>query len=113
MIKLEVVHIETGEREVHYDAAEGIDYTLCGDTLDECAEEPKLTNRRVTCQRCIAIVRHVRGTALRIDEKRALRRALNSTASAAHWSQLAVTAPRPMVIGVVAKSRAVMIGRSA
>lgn len=62
MRRIEVVNIETGERQVHYDAADGIDYTLCGDTLDECAEEPKETTKRVNCERCRAIVAHVRGT---------------------------------------------------
>lgn len=61
MQHVEVVNIETGEREVHYDSALGIDFTLCGDTLDECPEEPTITNRRVTCVRCRQIVRHVRG----------------------------------------------------
>lgn len=60
MKKIEVVNLETLEREIHYDAASGVDYTLCGDTLDECAEEPQYTKKRVTCQRCLDIVRHVR-----------------------------------------------------
>lgn len=61
MKRIEVVHIETLVRDVHYDGANGNDYTLCGDTLDECAEPPAETNRRVTCERCRAIVSHVRG----------------------------------------------------
>ena len=61
MKKFEIVHIETNEREVHYEGADGNDYTLCGDAMDECAEDPKETKRRVTCSRCLAIVRHVRG----------------------------------------------------
>ena len=61
MKHIEVVNIETLEREVHYDSGSGADYTLCGDTLDECAEEPTETKKRVTCERCKAIVRHVRG----------------------------------------------------
>lgn len=61
MKKLEVVHIETGEREVHYDGPGANDYTLCGDTLDECGEPPQETTRRVNCERCLAVVRHVRG----------------------------------------------------
>ena len=61
MRKIEVVHIETRARDVHYDSPIGLDYTLCGDTLDECAEDPKETKKRVTCETCKAIVRHVRG----------------------------------------------------
>lgn len=61
MKRLEVVNIETKERQVHYDAPGGLDYTLCGDTLDECAEEPIETKKRVNCERCKAIVNHVRG----------------------------------------------------
>jgi hypothetical protein len=61
MLKLEVVNIETLEALVHYNVAGGLDFTLCGDTLDECAEEPVETNKRVTCERCKEIVKHVRG----------------------------------------------------
>lgn len=61
MKKISVKHYETNETEVHYDAPGGMDYTLCGDTLDECAEEPAYTNKRVNCERCIDFVQHVRG----------------------------------------------------
>lgn len=61
MKRIGVVHIETREREVHYDSPFGVDYTLCGDALDECAEPPTDTGKRVTCARCMLIVQHVRG----------------------------------------------------
>lgn len=61
MKRIEVVHIETRARDVHYDGPFGMDYTLCGDTLDECAEPQSETSKRVTCMRCKQIVQHVRG----------------------------------------------------
>lgn len=61
MKRIELVHYETHELEVHYEGPNGNDYTLCGDTLDECVGEPTETKKRVTCERCKAIVRHVRG----------------------------------------------------
>lgn len=61
MKKIEVVNLETREHDVHYEGAGGNDYTLCGDTLDECAEPPTETTKRVTCEQCKLIVRHVRG----------------------------------------------------
>jgi hypothetical protein len=62
MKRVEVVNIETLERDVHYEGHNGNDFTLCGDTLDECAEDPVITTKRVSCETCKAIVAYVRGS---------------------------------------------------
>jgi DNA-directed RNA polymerase subunit RPC12/RpoP len=55
---------ETGEAVVHYEGA-FYDCALCGDALEmddhAAISEPVETTKRVTCENCIAIVRHVRG----------------------------------------------------
>jgi hypothetical protein len=66
MLKYEIDDAETGETVIHYDGADGYDMTLCGFPLEvdihAAANEPRQTQKRVSCQRCLAIVRHVRGT---------------------------------------------------
>lgn len=50
---------------IHYDGADGCDYTLCGVGEEEDARYPHEfatpTTKRVTCERCIAIRDHVLG----------------------------------------------------
>jgi len=64
MQHIEMVDAESGETVVHYDGPHP-EFTLCGDAMEvDCcaaASEPVDTHRRVDCERCIAIVRYVRG----------------------------------------------------
>lgn len=49
---------------IHYEGAFD-DHTLCGDAMEEdissSTHPPIDTTKRVTCPRCIAVVKHVRG----------------------------------------------------
>ncbi|MDO3380384.1 hypothetical protein [Geoalkalibacter halelectricus] len=64
MKRFEMTDAETGEALVHYEGPFN-DFALCGDALemDRYAGEshPQETNKRVTCEKCHAVVRHVRG----------------------------------------------------
>jgi len=64
MRRFKMTHAETGETRVHYEGAVG-DFTLCGDALEvdehSASHPPEETSKRVDCENCLAIVRHVRG----------------------------------------------------
>lgn len=64
MMRYRMKHAETLEETVHYEGP-FTDFSLCGDALecDRYAAEsvPTVTTKRVTCERCMAVVRHVRG----------------------------------------------------
>lgn len=52
-----------GEETVHFDSPH-CEFSLCGDQIiqEDCDMSiGKVTTNRVTCDRCIAIVRHVKG----------------------------------------------------
>lgn len=65
MRRFEMLHAETGERRVHYEGP-FVEFALCCDALElddnAGASAPELTSKRVTCERCLLIVRHVRGS---------------------------------------------------
>jgi len=56
---------EKGVETIHYDAADGIDYTLCGIGIEEDERYPDEsftpTTKRVNCKNCISIRNHVLG----------------------------------------------------
>jgi len=64
MLRYQITHAETGETTVHYDGAVS-DYTLCGDAIEvdtmAALVQPEPTTKRVDCEMCLMIVRHVRG----------------------------------------------------
>lgn len=64
MKKYFVIHSEDGEKLVHYEGPFG-DYALCGDALEVdrngILNEPEITKKRVTCEKCLLVVKHVKG----------------------------------------------------
>ena len=64
MRHIEIAHAEEDDVVVHYEGPFP-EFTLCGDAIEVDAHaaraEPSVTTKRVSCDRCIAVVRHVRG----------------------------------------------------
>lgn len=73
MIKYEIDDAQTGETAVHYDSALGYDTTLCGVAMEvdvnAASSEPRQTNRRVTCDQCIANYSHTSNLSYKTEDK--------------------------------------------
>lgn len=52
-------HYADGERVVHMEGSDGVDYTLCGQALEAWDNNAamEITPKSITCERCIGIIR--------------------------------------------------------